>query len=170
MTQLQDDSSRNRRTVKRILAIGLPFVVLAGAGVGYAYWSGGGTGSASSSAATSVSNLVLTPKTAVTGLVPGDSVTVPVTATNNNATTSVSLSTLATGAITSGSAACDLLLATAGTKVTAAPVQPAVTPVVVAPAGGAADFGSVTVSMENSATVNQDACKGKTFTVALTAS
>jgi hypothetical protein len=136
-------------------------------GAAFAYWTAGGSGSATAKADAAVSDLSLATST-ISGLVPGATVTVPVTATNPNATTSVAIKTLTAGAVTSDKTACTALIAAPGTAVTA--VATATSPAaVVAPNGGTAVVGSVDVTMANSATVDQSSCKGATFTVALTA-
>lgn len=146
----------------RVLAIGLPLTAVAATGAAVAFWSGAAGGDASAKAATAAEALVLAPKTALTGLMPGGSVTATVSATNNNATTSVSISGLTVSAIKSDTAACDLVSgATAEVKAPSAAVT-------VAPKA-TADYGSVTISMANS-TGNQDACKGATFSVTLSSS
>lgn len=149
-----------KKTSARILAVGLPLAVVAASGAAFAYWTSNGSGNASATAESSVAGVTLA-SDAISGLVPGGSVTVPVTATNPNAKTSVGVKTLTVGAVTSSVPACTLV---AGA--TAEPTSPA-TEVVIAP-GASAPFGSVKVTMANSE-VNQDACKGATFTVALTA-
>jgi hypothetical protein len=169
MSETHDESTRNRNTAKRILAIGLPLVVIAATGIGYAYWTGTGSGSGSATAAGSVTAVTLAPTSAISGLVPGGSTTVPVTATNNNATTSVSIATLVAGAVSSPDGPCNTVLGTATAGATASATSPG-SAVIVPPAGGTAPFGSVTITWANSATVNQDACKGKAISVALTAS
>lgn len=151
------------KTSARILAVGLPLVAVVATGASFAYWTGGGTGSASSAAAAAVSDVTLS-ATTVTGLVPGGSVVVPVTATNPNATTSVSIATLTAGAVTSDLLGCTAVISGA-TAVATSPTAAVVVP----PNNGTASFGSVTVKMVNSPTVDQDACKGATFTVALSA-
>lgn len=168
MSQPQTESQRNRRTAKRILAIFLPFVIVAGVGIGYAYWTTGGAGSGSATAAGSVSDVTLAPTSPVSGLIPGTSVTVPVTATNPNAQTSVAVATLTAGAVSSPDLACDAVVKNAKALVTASATSPS--SAVVVPAGGSASFGSVTIAMPDSLTVNQSPCKGKVISVALTAS
>lgn len=152
------------KTSMRILAIGLPLAAVAATGAALAFWTGGGSGSAAGSAASTVAGVTLATTSPVTGLVPGGSITVAVTATNPNDTTSVSISKLTAGTVTSNLTGCTDALS--GATATANQPSAAVT---VAPKG-TASFGSVTISMVDSATVNQDPCKGAIFTVALTAS
>lgn len=149
------------KTSRRILAIGLPLSVVAATGAAVAFWTGSGTGNVSGTAASEATAVVLSLKSPITGLAPGGSITVPVTATNPNATTSVSISGLTATGLTAGTA-CD---GVSGATVTATAPATAV----VVPAKGTADFGTLTISMANSAT-NQDACKGATFSVTLNAS
>lgn len=155
-----------QKTSRRILSVGLPLAAVAVTGAAVAYWTGSGSGSGSASSAPGVAALALTPVTGISGLVPGGAVTVPILATNGNATTSVTLTTLSAtpGTLTSGSAACD---AVSGATVSVRSPESAV---VVAPGGGTAAFGSISITMADEPTVNQDDCKGRTFTVALTAS
>lgn len=148
-------------TARRILAIGLPLCLVAATGAAVAFWTGSGSGTVSGTAASQASPVTLTLQSPITGLVPGGSITVPVTATNPNATTSVSIATLAASGLTAGTA-CD---GVSGATVTATSPGAAV---VLAP-GAAADFGTLTIAMANSAS-NQDACKGVSFSVTLTAS
>ena len=152
------------KTSKRILAVGLPLALVAATATAVAYWTGSGSGTVGATAADGVAGVTLAPTSAVTGLVPGGSITVPVTASNGNATTDVSVASLTAvpGTLASDSAACDLVSGAAVTV--ASPAAP-----VVVPAGGSAAFGSITISMANTA-VDQDACKGATFSVDLAAS
>lgn len=131
----------------------------------WAYWTGDGTGSGSVTAGT-VSGLTLS--ASATGLVPGASQTINVTGTNGNATTSIAVSHLSLSSFTSGVTACDNLAT--GAKATATAADPSGAPVVVAPNGGTATVGTVTISFPNSATVDQSACKGVTWTFSLSAS
>jgi hypothetical protein len=176
MPATQDDSQRNRRTAKRILAIGLPLVVIAGTGIGYAFWTtSAGSGSGTADSAASVTPVTLVGS--ITGLVPGATVDVPVFAKNTNATTSVGLTTVGiatgstpvTGSTTAGALNCDLVSGATAT------FTPGSLPVVVppTPASGAGSSGTAVgtlhITMANT-TTNQDDCKSRTFTVALTSS
>ena len=159
MPAVQDDSQRDRRTTKRILAIGLPLVVIAGTGIGYAYWTSSGTGSGSATASNGVN--VVVNVGAATGLAPGGFVDVPVSLDNPSATdlqvSSLSLTSIAPDA---GHSACDATLSGVSTAVT----NPGAASV---PAGATAQpYGKVRVSMANS-TSNQNACKGVIYTVAV---
>ncbi len=151
------------KTSKRILAIGMPLAAVAATGAAFAYWSGSGTGSGGATAAAQAEAVTLAPTSAITGLVPGGSVSVPVTATNPNKTTSVSITTLTAVAVKSNTTECDLV---AGASVSA--TSP--TAAVIVPPAGTAGFGSITVAMSNSTIANQDACKGAVFTATLSAS
>lgn len=153
------------KTSARILAVGLPLAAVAATGAAFAFYTSSGSGTVTGAAATSVSGVTLATTSAVTGLVPGGFVSVPVTATNPNPSTSVRVTTLTAGAVTSDLTACTDAIS----GVTVSATSPA-TPVVIAPDNGTASFGSVTLSMMDSATVNQDVCKGAIFTVALSAS
>jgi hypothetical protein len=110
-------------------------------------------------AGTTAGTLSLAGGSGVTGLIPGTSVDVPITASNASTTTSLQAATLTVSNLHSTSAACDALAA--GAKATAVATSPA-SPVTVAPSGSAA-FGKVTISLPNSTTVNQDDCKGAVF-------
>src|SRR4051812_42280480 len=158
MPAVQDDSQRNGRTAKRILAIGLPLVVIAGTGIGYAFWTttGGGTGSATSADAAAVVLSGTAP-----GVAPGQDATVTIKATNSNPY-AVNLNTITAALTDSAQATCagapggGTVDVSVGTPVFTAPVSvPAnqVTPVTV---------GTVTVHMTNAA-YNQNGCKNTTF-------
>lgn len=146
-----------------ILAVGLPLTAVAATGAAVAFWTGSAGGSATATAAADADKLVLAPKTALTGLVPGGSVTSDVTAKNNNASTSVSITGLTVGEITSNKTDCTAAVSGAAAKVTVPSAA-----VIVAP-GATVDYGSVTISMAN-LDVNQDACKGASFSVTLASS
>jgi hypothetical protein len=148
------------KIAKVILAVGLPATAVAATGLAVAYWTATGSGSGTVTAG-SVGPLELLGVSDVTGLVPGGSRTIPVSAKNPDPTASIAVSTLTAVAVISGSPACDRV---SGATVTA--IGPGAT-VVVAP-GATAPFGTVTVGMADSA-VNQDACKGQTFVITLTA-
>lgn len=154
------------KTSRRILAIGLPLCLIAATGAAVAFWTGSGTGAVSGTAESAATPVVLALKTPITGLVPGATVTVPVTATNPNAKTSVSISTLTAGVLTAAEAIagqdCDTV---AGATVTATPPAAGV---VLTPLQ-TVDYGTLSIFMDNTG-VNQDACKGAVFSVTLTAS
>lgn len=150
------------KTSKRILAVGLPLTAVAVTGAGIAYWTASGSGSVAGSAAAEAAAVTLRTTSPVTGLMPGRDITVGVTAANPNATTRVSIAGLTAGAVTSDKGGCD---GVSGVTAVAAPPS---SPVLV-PAAGQAAFGTVTITMPDSDT-DQSACKGATFTVALTAS
>ena len=148
------------KTSARILAVGLPLAAVAATGAAFAYYTSAGSGTVTAGkAADSISAVTLT-SAPVNGLVPGDAVTVPVTATNPNTKTSVGVTTLTATAVTSDIAACNTV---SGVTVSTAP-----TTVVIEPTKSAS-VGTVTVTMPNSPTVDQSACKGATFSVTLTA-
>jgi hypothetical protein len=148
------------KTSARILAVGLPLAAVAATGAAFAYYTSAGSGTVTAgTSAASITPLTLS-AAPVNGLVPGDSITVDVQATNPNGKTSVGVSTLTAAELTSGSDACDEV---SGATVTASPSA-----VVIAP-NQSAKVGSITVTMPNSPTTDQSACKGKTFTVKLSA-
>src|SRR3954451_10958400 len=96
MPAVQDDSQRNRRTAKRILAIGLPLVVIAGTGIGYAYWTSTGSGTGTAAAgATPTAQLSVT----IPDLVPGSSVTGLVVSATNTSSTTLSINSFSVGTL-----------------------------------------------------------------------
>ncbi|MCW2682006.1 MAG: hypothetical protein JWM62_3407 [Frankiales bacterium] len=150
------------KTSARILAVGLPLAAVAATGAALAYYTSASSGSAAGSAAEAIDAITLSTGSAVSGLVPGGSITVPVKASNPNTKTGVGVTTLTATAVTSGDTSCDEV---SGASYTV--TNPAST--VVVPPNGSATVGSVTISMLNDDSKNQDACKGKTFTVTLSA-
>jgi hypothetical protein len=150
---------------KKIAAVAAGALVVATAGAAYAYWTTSGSGSGSATTAGSNGTLVLDGVT-VSGLTPGQTQTMNVTATNNSSTT-LAASSLTVSSVTSDQPDCLALVE--GAKPTFVPNNPS-SQVVVAPGGGSAAFGTVTVSLPNSSTLNQDVCKSATFTVNLAAS
>lgn len=148
------------KTSARILAVGLPLVAVAATGAAFAFYTSGGSGTVTAGTSAATVDPITLSSVPVDGLVPGGVITVDVLATNPNATTSVGVSTLTAGAVTSGDAACNTV---SGVTVSATP-----TSVVIAP-GTTSKVGTITVTMPNSPTVDQSACKGKTFTVNLSA-
>src|SRR4051812_11566466 len=167
MPAVQDDSNRNRRTAKRVLAIGLPLVVIAGTGIGYAYWTAGGTGTGSATADSATTPVDLLAN--VTGLAPGaPDVTADVMATNNNSgpvriTGLVVPTTLPTP--TSPTNACQTV--TGGHGVTVTNITALTGPFDLAKGAPATKIGTVTFHMAN-LTTSQDPCKGASFNVTLT--
>ena len=147
-----------KRTAKRILAVGLPFVLLAGTGIGYAYWTSAGSGTGTATAATGPAALSLSGT--ASGLTPGGSVTVPVMATNSNSyrvAVSALTATPASFACAGTSPGADISVGT-----------PSLTSAFV-PAGGPTQIGTVVVTM-NDTSSNQDACKGASFALTFGAS
>jgi hypothetical protein len=153
-----EDTTRNRRTAMRILAVGLPLVLIAGAGVGYAYWTSTGTGNGTASAASGPAGISLTGT--ATGLTPGGSVTVPIMATNPNSYR------VAIAALTATPASFTCAGASPGADISVG--TPSLSSTFV-PAGGPTQVGSVVVTM-NDTSSNQDACKGASFTLTFGAS
>ena len=154
----QDTPQRNRRTAKRILAVGLPLVVIAGTGIGYAYWTSTGSGSGSATAVSSAAPLSLTGT--ASGLVPGGSVTVPIMASNSNSFR------VAISGLTATPASFTCAGASPGSDVTVG--TPSVTSTFVPP-GGPTQIGTVVVTM-NDTSSNQDTCKGASFALTFGAS
>ena len=75
----------NRRILRIALVVAAAFtLVIGGTGVAYAYWSAGGSGAALGGTGTTVP-ITLTSGTPTTGLAPGSSSSVVLTATNSNA-------------------------------------------------------------------------------------
>jgi hypothetical protein len=155
------ETGRHRRTSKRIVALGLPVVLLFGAGAAYAWWSAPGHGDGEASTG-SISGLSLS-AAPVSTLVPGGTVTVPVTAVNDNATTSVPVRSLVVSALSPTPTDCD----PAVYGVTAEALVPDVN-VVVAPQSSAV-VGSLTLHMADQPQ-SQDVCKSTTFSFSLTSS
>jgi hypothetical protein len=166
MSVFTDESKRNRRTAKRILAIGLPLVAIAATGVGYAYWTASGTGTGSASSAAGASNLAFLGNS-VTGLAPGaGSKNLSVLVTNNAANAAhVSQVVVAVASVTPVSGSCDatdyVLSPLSGIMTTTTPD--------LAASGGTATFNAVTIDFVNKGTA-QDGCKGATVNLSYTAS
>ncbi len=158
-----------RKTTKFVAAIGASALVLGTAGVAYAYWTTTGNGSGTGSAAATAGNLTLAgPTTAVTGLVPGGFIDVPITASNASTTTSLAATHLAVSNFQVDAPHSGCLALAVGAKPTIASTDPAAQ-VVVAPSGSAA-FGKVTITLPNSASVDQETCKSAVFTFDVAAS
>ena len=141
-------------------------LTVAGTGVAYAYWSAGGAGSGTAAAGTTVA-LVANQTSTVTGMAPGDSAQTLSGNFNNpnsgpiyvtSVTASIGTVAKAAGAPAGTCSAADFTLANAvmavGAQVPAGTNQGAWT--------------GATIKFNNSTTVNQDACKGATVTVAYT--
>lgn len=167
MPAVQDDSKRDRRTAKRILAIGLPLVVIAGTGIGYAFWTSNGTGTGSASTAAG-STVTVAQLGTVSGLAPGVAaqsisarVTNPASATGTVHLTKVNVTIdTITGAGTGGCLPGDYTIASPDMTTTTPDVAP----------GGTADFTGATIVFANSTTANQDGCKGATVNLKFAAS
>lgn len=153
-----NESQRNRRIAKRIVAIGLPLVVIAGTGIGYAYWTSTGAGSGTATAASGPAALTLSGT--ATGLTPGGSVTVPVMATNSNSYR------VAVTALTATPASFACAGTSPGADISVG--SPSITSTFVPP-GGPTQIGSVVVTM-NDTSADQDACKGASFKLSFGAS
>src|SRR4051812_8117880 len=156
MSEHNDESMRNRRTSKRILAIGLPLVLIAGAGVGYAYYvASGGTGTGTATADSTTQAVVMHVGSA-TGLYPGKTVNLAVTGDNPN-DYSVALSNVAITSLTTTQAGCN----PAATGVSSA-FTPAASLVLAKNAVGAA-LGTVAVTMTDDLVNDQTSCRGAVF-------
>lgn len=138
----------------KIAAVAMSAALVAvGGGAAYAYWSttGGGNGSAAAAAGTSpvTINVTVDP-----GVAPGTPQTITYTAANpNSSNTQV---TLASPVVTTSDTKC--------LPAWFAAIAPTGTTNV--PAGATATaLGTGTLTLTDSATVNQDACKGATITV-----
>lgn len=168
MTETLDESSRNKRTAKRVLAIFLPLVVVAGVGVGYAYWTAGGTGAGTASTAAGLSAITLTADP-VSGLTPGGTaIPVDVLADNSGNTSPVHVNAFSTVTVglASGNTALSCTVATASLVATATPLSPAA----VVPAGATGyKVGTLTVSMTDTSG-SQDTCKSASFSFSFTSS
>ncbi|WP_285319306.1 hypothetical protein [Pseudarthrobacter sp. lyk4-40-TYG-27] len=128
-------------------------LVAVGGGAAYAYWSttGGGNGSAVASSGTSPVTINVT---VAPGVAPGTPKNITYTAANPNA--SNTQVTLATPVVTTDVEGClpAWFTATAPTGATNVPAGATATA-----------LGTGTLTLTDSATVNQDACKGATITV-----
>jgi hypothetical protein len=155
MPEIHDESKRNRRTAKRILAIGLPLVVIAATGVGYASWNQSGAGAGSAKAATAVASVV-TANTTTADLWPGQTAGKLYFHVSNDNPYPVTFTGVTAGAITAagGIGTCT----TTGVSVGALPAN------IVVAAGGD-DFEPPIVAMSN---LSDNGCQGATFTIALT--
>jgi hypothetical protein len=138
----------------KIAAVAMSAALVAvGGGAAYAYWSttGGGNGSAAAAAGTSpvTINVTVDP-----GVAPGAPQTITYTAANPN--TSNTQVTLASPVVTTGVDGClpAWFTATAPTGTTNVPAGATATA-----------LGTGTLTLNDSATTNQDACKGATITV-----
>jgi hypothetical protein len=171
MPAVQDDSQRDRRTAKRILAIGLPLVVIAATGVGYAYWTSGGSGTGSAATANPGNTLSVTQTSTVSGLVPGGAAQ-PITVRVTNAASAsnpvhvnqvvASFTVTPSGTNTCAASNYDLAGATMTTT------SPAAASHDVAP-GGTLDFVGATLALTETGG-NQDGCKGATVNLSYLAS
>jgi hypothetical protein len=160
---LERENEMRKLSMKSKIIATAAIMCLASSGVAYAYWTTTGSGGGSATTAGTAGTLSLAGGP-VSGLVPGGFVVVPITATNAAATTSLTATSLTVSGLTSSKPACNLLSPLA----TAVATSPG-SAVTVAPGGGTASFGSVTVSLPDSSTVNQDACQGATYTFTVTA-
>jgi hypothetical protein len=171
MSETLDESKRNRRTAKRILAIGLPLVLIGSVGVGYAYFTTSGTGTGQATAGTPTA-LSLTVADGASLLSPGASTTMAVSAANN-ATGAVGVRV--TG-LTASSISADSLHPNCdgesgfGANPVITWTPPLALGYVDVPAGATAQsLGSISVKMPETGS-SQDNCIGATFTVTLSAS
>ena len=151
---------------KKTLAVSVATLVIIGGTSAFAYWTSTGSGSGEGVASDGVTDTITlaTPADALDGLKPGGSKIADVKATNTGADpATVETIGLDTPAITIGDPhagnGCDAAWFTATTTNPASPVAIA--------AGATEATGSVEVTMIDSATENQDACKGATITVNL---
>lgn len=133
-------------------------LVAVGGGAAYAYWSttGGGNGSAAASSGTSPITINVTVEP---GVAPGTPKVITYTATNPNS--SKTPVTLAAPVVTTSNAEClpKWFSATAPTGTTTVDGN-----------AKAAELGTGTLTLNDSATDNQDACKGATITVTVASS
>lgn len=155
------------KTPQRILAIGLPLVVVAATGVGYAYWTSAGSGTGSASTAAGAATLVLEQVAAPTDLAPGTPAgAVSVEVTNpTGAASSVKVSqvvaTFTVAALEGMSCEVTDYELLNGTMTTGATE--------LAP-GTSTTFTGATLAFKNSTTLNQDGCKGATVNLSYAAS
>jgi hypothetical protein len=137
-------------------------LAVAAAGTAYAFWSTDGAGNTSATAATSNGALVLS-AVALTAVTPGTNYSVPIKASNAG-TTDLRVDNVAT-TITSNIPACSTLIG----SVAGPTFDDLSTATVNVPAGtlpaNAVTIGTGSFNWLNSATVNQNACKGAIFTL-----
>jgi hypothetical protein len=173
MPKKTDDSTRDRRTAKRILAVGLPLVLIAGGGVGYAYWTSNGSGTGTASSATS-SLVTVTQVSAPSNLAPGiPAGAVSASVSNLGGSSAVKVSQLlvsiagvtkAAGAPAGTCSASDY--AVGGTN----PMTAGAATLATSGAAATTTFTGATLSFVDDPAVNQDACKGATVNLSYTAS
>lgn len=154
------------KTSKRILAIGLPLVVVAATGVGYAYWTSGGTATGTAATASEATELVLEQVAAPTNLAPGiaaGAVSVKVTNPADAASSAQVSKVVATYTVVplDGKSCGDANYALLGAEMTEGAAE-------LAP-GESTTFTGATLGFANSA-ANQDGCKGATVNLSYTAS
>ncbi|MBT2567164.1 hypothetical protein J7I84_11785 [Arthrobacter sp. ISL-85] len=141
----------------KIAAVALSATLLAaGGGAAYAYWSttGSGGGAAAASAGTTVSTITIDASFEA-GITPGGYKDIAFTGTNpNSSSTTVTLD----AAVVSASGTCDA-------KWFAASVPNTVTTLA---AGETKSLGSGKLTFTDDPSVNQNACKGATITIAVT--
>lgn len=152
---------------KRILAVGLPLVVVAASGAAYAYWTSNGTGTGTATTGTTLA-LTVAGATAPTDLAPGVAAG-PVTVTvTNPGSSSVKVSQVvasiasvskAAGAPAGGCTASDYTLSGATMTTGAAELAP----------GASTTFSGASLGFNNTGS-NQDGCKGATVNLSYTAS
>lgn len=140
-------------------------VTLCGAGVALAYWTQGGSGSGAAGTGTTV-DVVVNQTTVVTNLHPGGAaVTLAGNFDNPNS------GPVKIGSVTTTGLTVDATHATAGCSAAwytlggSASVNAEI-----ASGNGVGAWSGLTVALTNSATVNQDACKGATVTIAYSVS
>jgi hypothetical protein len=161
MSQSQDETKRNLRTSKRILAVGLPLVIIVGAGIGYANWNQTGSGSGSAKAVSALASTVGGGSGAA-DLYPGGSGTLYFTLTNPNPYAVTFTSLTAAGAVTSDKTNCGAVDLTVNTlSLPAGGVR--------VPANTTSTPQAVSVAAAVTMPITADnACQGATFTVPVT--
>ncbi|MDQ0922326.1 hypothetical protein QF038_000834 [Pseudarthrobacter sp. W1I19] len=140
----------------KVAAVAVSAALLAaGGGAAYAYWSTTGSGSGQAAASSGTSPVTISVEFEQ-GLAPGGSEDIRYSATNPNSS-STTVGSLTT-TVTTDKPACDVswITATAPTGTTSVA------------ANSTAPLGTGTLSFTDSATANQDACKGATITVSVT--
>jgi hypothetical protein len=152
-----------RTSTKITAGIAGTALAVAAAGAAYAYWTTDGAGSTTATAAAENGSLVLT-AVALTAVTPG-TVDRPVAIKASNAgTTDLRVNSVAT-TITSDIAACSELLNTPAGPTFAAVTTSGVNVPAGTTAANAVTIGTGSFTWLNSATVNQNACKGAVFTL-----
>jgi len=151
-----------RKSTKRNLSVAaITVVLLGGAGAAFAYWTAGGTGTGTAATGTNV-DLVATQTTTITGLGPGVAAKALAGQFNNDndGPTYVATVTASIESVTPlGGQTCGVANYTINNPVATVDAE--------VPVGtGVGSWSGPSIEFVNSATVNQDGCKGATVNIA----